>query len=321
MTDLPTRVSDFNALEGLEKPLFLAVGIFDGVHKGHQSVIQEAVKAAESVDGVSAVLTFDPHPSRLFRPEAATELLLPISEKVSLLQDAGIQVVISKQFDAEFSAIPAENFIAHLKEELPTLAGIFVGSNFRFGKSRLGDVDLLKTTGASEGILVHSADRLQFEGLAISSTRIREDLKSGAIERVNTMLGYRYRFHGTVVAGQKLGRQLGFPTLNLAWNPECQPRFGVYLVCLKAKGEAAGSFGIANYGVKPTVCENSEPLLEVHLLNPTELDCGSQVEVEWIQFARGEMKFESLEALKAQIACDLKWARGVVANGDSYNTV
>jgi riboflavin kinase/FMN adenylyltransferase len=306
---IPARVEDFETLNGLEDPLYLAIGIFDGVHRGHKAVVAAAVDAAREANGVSAVLTFDPHPSQLFRPESATRLILPIETKVGLLREAGIQVVIGKRFDAKFAAIPAAEFIAHLKQALPRLAGIFVGSNFRFGQRRTGDVDLLKATGRKAGISVISMDRLEHDGETISSTRIRNALETGGIETANALLGYNYGFIGTVISGAGKGREFGFPTLNLPWAPECAPRYGVYLVRARPLGAKLWQPGIANYGVKPTVAADAKPALEIHLLDTTDLDAGSLLEVEWLRFRRGEGKFENIAALKAQIALDLKWAK------------
>jgi riboflavin kinase/FMN adenylyltransferase len=150
--------------------------------------------------------------------------------------------------------------------------------------------------------------RLRHEGEAISSTRIRNALNGGGIDLVNTLLGYNYGFTGTVVGGAQKGREFGFPTLNLPWAPECLPRFGVYRVRLRAADSLEWSEGLANYGVKPTVSDDAEPALEVHILEETSLDAGSEVVVEWLDFRRGEKKFESEGALRAQIAKDVAWA-------------
>ncbi len=313
--NFPARVSDFEALQELELPFYMAIGVFDGMHRGHKAVIGSAITGAQEAGGVSGVLTFDPHPSRLFRGAEGTRLILPISQKIALLHGEGVQVVIGKQFDAAFAAIEAADFASFLKTALPSLKGISVGSNFRFGRQRAGDAALLKQTGEAAGLSVTVVERLQHEGEAISSTRIREALESGAIESVNALLGYRYGFTERVVTGARKGREFGFPTLNLPWAPECLPRFGVYRVRLRAAGAIQWEDGIANYGVKPTVSETAEPALEVHVLDGTDLDAGASVEVEWLDFLRGEQKFETEAVLRAQIAQDVAWARKQVSNG------
>ncbi|NCG08207.1 MAG: riboflavin biosynthesis protein RibF [Verrucomicrobia bacterium] len=313
--NFPASVSEFEALQGLVAPLYLAIGVFDGMHRGHKAVVGSAVLAAKEAEGVSGVLTFDPHPSRLFRGAEGTRLILPISEKIHLLEDAGVQLVIGKKFDAAFAAIEAADFASFLKQALPSLEGISVGSNFRFGRQRAGDAELLKQAGEALGLKVTVVKRLRHEGEAISSTRIRTALEHGLIESVNTLLGYHYGFSGAVVGGAQKGRALGFPTLNLPWAPECLPRFGVYRVRLRLRDGNEWADGVANYGVKPTVSSEAKPALEVHLLEGTELGTGAEVAVEWLEFLRGEEKFENEEVLCAQIAKDVAWAREQSGNG------
>lgn len=310
--NLPARVDDFAALADLRADLHLAIGVFDGVHLGHKAVIESAIVSAKR-GGISAVLTFDPHPSRLFRPEAATRLIMPIDTKVAKLWEFGVDCVICKRFDHAFAAISAEGFLAHLKAGLPTLKAIYVGENFRFGQKRIGDVDTLVETGRSLGLGVFSAERIKHNGEPISSTRIRGEIEAGRIEQANDLLGENYRSSGVVVSGARLGRQLGFPTLNLPWDPECRPCFGVYHVRFRESGAATWCAGVANYGVKPTVAGAGQPpVLEVHGLQETLLGTGAAIDVEWLRFIRPEEKFASLEDLKAQIAKDreiaLSWS-------------
>jgi riboflavin kinase/FMN adenylyltransferase len=308
--EFPLSVDDFADLAGLKRELHLAIGIFDGVHLGHKSVIESAVFGARRSGGVSGVLTFHPHPSRLFRPEQPTRLIMPIKTKIARLHAVGVDCVIRKQFDRTFAAIPADRFLAELKKALPTLRSISVGENFRFGQKRAGHVATLIDSGKALGINVFSADRIKHNGEPISSTRIRRELEAGAIESVNDLLGYNYTATGPIVGGARLGRTIGFPTLNLAWAPECRPRFGVYFVRFRGEKDAAWHSGIANYGIKPTVAEaGGPPLLEVHALAGTDLDRGDAMEVRWLRFIRPEQKFADLEALKAQIARDCETAR------------
>jgi len=261
------------------------------------------------------VLTFDPHPSRLFRPENPTQLIMPIETKTSMLHAVGVDVVIRKHFDREFAGIPAEDFLAELKAALPALKSIYIGENFRFGKKRSGDVSTLIESGRKLGLGVFSADRIKHNGEPISSTRIRGELQAGRIDAVNDLLGYNYCAAGKIVGGAKLGRQIGFPTLNLPWEPECLPRFGVYLVRFRSDAGGAWQPGIANYGVKPTVAADSQtPAIEVHALESTVLTTDDWIEVEWLRFIRGEQKFNSVDALKAQIAEDVATARSFASD-------
>ena len=171
-------------------------------------------------------------------------------------------------------------------------------------------MDLLIETGRSLGVGVFSAQRIKHNGEPISSTRIRRELEAGHISCVNDLLGYNYTARGQIVGGAKLGRTIGFPTLNLPWEPECRPRFGVYRVRFRGHGSKTWQPGIANYGVKPTVAAvDQPPALEIHALDGTDLDFGDTIEAEWLDFIRPEQKFDSVDALKAQIAKDCATAR------------
>lgn len=310
--NLPIQVESFKAFAGLRKDLHLAIGVFDGVHLGHQAVVGAAVSSAGPA-GVNGVLTFDPHPSRLFRPENPTRLIMPIEEKVRRLRKIGVDCVICKQFDREFAAIPAEDFLPFLKEQMPTLKAIYVGENFRFGQKRAGDVSTLLKSGLALGMKVSSSKRIKHNGDPISSTRIRAELEAGRLVGVNDLLGCNYTSSGTIVEGAKLGRKIGFPTLNIPWEPECRPKFGVYFVRFRENEEDRFKFAVANYGVKPTVqTEGQGPCLEIHGLEPTKLGPGGHLEVEWLRFIRPEHNFESVDALTLQIAKDrdlaVEWA-------------
>ncbi|TVP78279.1 MAG: riboflavin biosynthesis protein RibF [Puniceicoccaceae bacterium] len=310
--NFPCAVDNFEALSKLAGELHLAIGVFDGVHLGHKAVIETAVFSARRAGGISGVLTFDPHPSRLFRPEDPTRLIMPIEMKTAMLQKIGIDCVLCKHFDHAFASISADAFLRHLKQSLPSLRSIYVGENFRFGQKRAGDVAMLVESGRALKVGVFSAERIKQNGEPISSTRIRQELESGAIDSANDLLGYNYTTSGTIVSGAKLGRQLGFPTLNLPWQPECRPRFGVYYVHFRKSDAKTWQAGVANYGVKPSVANSDQaPALEIHALGGTHLDQGDTVEAEWLQFIRPEQKFDSIDALKAQITKDCATAKNL----------
>ena len=290
------------------KPLHLAIGMFDGVHLGHRAVIDAAVLSARLSGGIAAALTFNPHPSRIFRPDDPVELLLPHALNASRLRDAGLDTVITQTFSREFAAIEASALVPMLCEALPGLAGIYVGENWRFGRRRSGDVHLLVREGRKAGLKVFSAPRVNLDGDPISSTRIRAALREGRIEEVNTLLGYVYHVEGVVVPGRKIGRTIGFPTLNVSWHPECAPRYGVYAVRVFAPGETRARAGVANFGLRPTVDDTREPLLEVHLLSAPDFGEGAAVRVEWCRFIRAEQRFAGVDALREQIARDVTTA-------------
>jgi riboflavin kinase/FMN adenylyltransferase len=304
--------AQFTSLEDVRlppRPLHLAIGMFDGVHLGHQAVIEAAVMGARGDGGLAGVLTFWPHPSAVFNPADRTRMLMNPEMKSRVLLRLGVDAVITQTFSLGFARIEAEEFLPHLQRRLPHLAGLYVGENWRFGAGRRGNVPLLLTEGARHNVPVQSIPRVQRNGAPISSTRIRDDLAAGRLEEVNLLLGYAYFAEGVVVSGRSLGRTLGFPTLNLPWQPELQPRFGVYAV--RACGQEAPRLpGVANYGIRPTVTDVGEPVLEVNMLGQCPFTTGSRLTVEWLKFLRPEQRFGSTDELRAQIARDREAAEG-----------
>ncbi len=286
------------------KPLFLAIGMFDGVHLGHRAVVSASVQSAQRGGGLSAVLTFWPHPSRLFRPDDSVRQIQGPALRARHLFGLGVDVVITEPFTSEFAALEAEDFVPTLRRSLAGLQTIYVGENWHFGRGRRGDVKLLLEEGRKVGLSVFSAPRVNFDGVPISSTRIRKDLEAGEMGRANTMLGYSYSAEGLVTPGKRLGRTLGFPTLNVPWNPELRPRYGVYLVRIRKTGTGLWLPAVANYGLRPTAETVTEPRLEVHVLGPCDEREGDHVEVEWLEFVRAEQRFSGLDALKSQIGQD-----------------
>ena len=305
-TNLPAQIDGVENAALPPQPLHLAIGMFDGLHRGHRAVIDAAVHAAKSVGALSGVLTFWPHPSALFRPDQPTRLIQPAPTKARMLCGLGIDAVITQPFTTELAAIEAEDFLPWLARALPHLTAIYVGENFRFGRGRRGDVALLVAAGRQLGVQVFSAPRVNLDGEPISSTRIRALLEQGEIEAANTLLGYTYFTHGFVTPGKRLGRTIGFPTLNVPWSPGLRPRLGVYAVRIAASPANAEGWqpAVANYGLRPTVETAPEPRLEVHVLGPCTLGEGDHVKVEWLHFLRPEKKFAGLDELRAQIAFD-----------------
>jgi len=288
-----------------KKKIYLAIGMFDGVHRGHRALIEEVIRDAKAHEGLPAILTFWPHASRVLHPDKATQLIMLPEIKHDFLLEMGVDWIIQQEFTVAFSKIEAEAFVSLLKQNIPNLEAIYVGDNFRFGHKRLGDVELLKKEAAKENIRVISKPRVPHEGEVISSSRIRKELESGHIEQANTLLGYTYYSIERVVEGDKTGRKLGFPTLNMAWRPELKPKYGVYAVkVIPAEGQEAYN-GVANYGIRPTLTEDKEPTLEVHLFSENvAMGPGDELKVEWHAFLRPEKKYPSQEALVEQIALD-----------------
>jgi riboflavin kinase / FMN adenylyltransferase len=306
---LPAQFDGLDRVSLPSLPLHVAIGIFDGVHLGHRAVIESAVQSARHSGGVSVVLTFAPHPSVLFRPESPTRMILDLPSKRAKVGSLGIDAVVVQPFTRDFAAISAEEFVPFIKRHLPRLAGIYVGENFRFGKGRKGDVAMLVAEGRRHGIMVFSAPRVNLDGEPISSTRIRERIQAGDMKGAAALLGYVYTAEGTVVHGKHLGRTIGFPTLNLGWSPDLRPLYGVYAVRVSGAKSYGWLPAVANYGLRPTVEQSSEPRLEIHMLVACPYGPGDQVQVEWVRFLRPERKFAGLDELKAQIARDVAEAR------------
>lgn len=288
-----------------DRPLHLAIGMFDGVHLGHRAVIEAAVGAARDGGGRAAVLTFRPHPSRLFRPDHPTRLIFDTASQADRIGRLGVEALIIHPFTREFAALPAEQFLPWLRQRLPSLTGVYVGENWRFGAGRKGDIATLVATGRAEGLSIFSAPPVNWEGGPVTSTRIRSLLEQGEIGPANALLGSPYASTGVVAAGRRLGRTLGFPTLNVPWEPELRPRHGVYRVRVGESGRP----GVANYGLRPTVERTDRPLLEIHLLDDCPYGEGDRIRAEWLRFIRPELKFSSLGDLQAQIGRDIAAAR------------
>lgn len=284
--------------------MHLAIGMFDGVHLGHHAVIEAAVHSARRSGGIAAVLTFWPHPSRLFRPENSVRLIMTPALKNRQLARLGVDAVITQAFDVDYASIEAEDFLPRLKRALPALSTIYVGENWRFGHGRRGDIALLVSEGKKHGIAVVSAPRINQNGEPISSTRIRAYLEEGRMEEANALLGYTYFAEGPVAPGKQLGRRLGFPTLNVSWEPDLRPRFGVYAVLVSGAKTREPLPAVANYGLRPTVENATIPRLEIHVLASCPFGEGDELSIEWLSFLRPEKKFAGVEELRAQIALD-----------------
>lgn len=303
-------MSEVRQIEGLEHaglpaiPIHLAIGIFDGVHLGHRAVIEAAVHSAHRSGGLPAVLTFAPHPSVLFRPDEPTRLIMGPVAKARVLGELGVEAMITQPFTPEFARIGADEFLPWLRERLPNLAAVYVGENWKFGRGRSGDVALLLARGRPLGLHVFSAPRVHLDGEPVSSSRIRAALASGDIAAANAMLGYAYFAEGVVTPGKRMGRMLGFPTLNVPWVPDLRPRFGVYLVRVRGGKSTAALRGVANYGLRPTIEKATEPRLETHVLDDCPYGDGDTITVDWLEFLRPEMKFSGVGELRVQITRD-----------------
>ncbi len=293
-------------LSALGEPLHLAMGVFDGVHVGHQAVIARAVAAAEREGGLAGLLTFDPHPIRVIAPaKAPAALLATLDHKAEIVADLGVRLFLPLHFDAEFAAMEAGEFIARLMTApVRTLA---VGEDWRFGHKRSGDVALLMDEAGKRGFQLEVVSPVMIEGDRVSSTRIRQAIGDGNLAAAARMLGRPYSVSGTVVPGDQLGRTLGFPTANLPTGDIQLPLAGVWAVLVRDQDGRPWK-GVANLGTRPTV-GGTEKRLEVHLFDFSGDLYGRNLDVQFVKHLRPEEKFASLEALRAQIEQDARAAR------------
>ncbi len=309
-----TVLRSIDELAAIGRPVHAAIGVFDGVHRGHQAVIREAQDSAAVAGGVACVITFDPHPVRVLAPTYAPRLLTATSHKLRLIEDLGVELVIIVTFDRAFAETPAEAFVHHLDQSARSLARICVGRDWRFGKGGDGDLSLLEDLGRQLGFAVSGVETVEVEGMVASSTRIREAVAGGDFAIAETLLGRPYTVLGTVIEGRRLGRQIGFPTANLTVHSEQLPPTGVYAVRIEIDGESGKPHpGVANLGYRPSVeGDAAKRLLEVHLLDWQGDLYGQEVEVRFVEFLRAERRFEGLDSLQAQIARDVESARGIL---------
>lgn len=295
-------------------PAYLAIGVFDGVHRGHQAVIGRAVEDARrdrDVATAAVVVTFDPHPLRVLRPDAAPRLLTSTRHKFQFFQALGATHCLVLRFDAGFSGTPPEEFIGALARAARPLREVCVGFNWSFGRGGAGNLEALTRMGERFGFAVVGLPSVSVDGETVSSTLIRQAVEGGDLASAGRLLGREFTVLGTVVAGQQLGRQLGFPTANLAAHNEQFPPNGVYAVEADAGGRRLP--GIVNLGVRPTVAQpGGERLLELHLFDFDQDIYGQDVEVGFRAFLRPERKFANVGELREQIARDVARAREIL---------
>lgn len=298
-------IPDLSRLPG---PLFTAIGVFDGVHLGHQAVISTSARDAKAAGGTPVVVTFDPHPAKVLRPREAPHLLTATQHKIGLIRDLGVAHLLVVHFDREFAATPPEEFVRQLVRHATPLRQICVGHEWSFGRNRAGNLALLQKLGAELHFHVIGIKPVTVAGAVVSSTGIRSAVEKGDFVTAAKMLGREYTILGTVKRGTQLGHKLGFPTANLSAHSEQFPPNGVYSAEAKLRGAVLR--GVANLGYRPTVqSAKPERTLEVHLFDLDQKIYGEDLELRFVRFLRPEQKFANLDALAAQIARDVEEAR------------
>ena len=281
-----------------------ALGNFDGVHLGHKKVLEEAKKLSTEKKLPISVLTFEPHPREFFSTEKNNFLLQTNSQKIETLRNHGIDNLINLKFDENLSELHPEEFIEKILFKNLSLKHVFVGKDFKFGKNRKGDIDTLKNIGTKYNIGVSSISLKTLNTVSISSSKIREHLKSGNIIEANKLLGRPYKISGLVIEGDKRGRSINFPTANIKLENLIMPAFGVYSVSVKGIENKIYN-GIANIGRRPTVNDRGV-LLEVNIFDFNNNIYGKEISVNLLNFIRKEKKFDGIESLKTQIKNDVR---------------
>jgi len=286
----------------------LAIGVFDGVHLGHQQIIRQTINDARQYEAVSLIVTFDKHPNAIVAPDRVPPLIYSPPQKFRAIESLGADALLVIRFDEEFSRQTGEQFIRNLARELGRLQSVCVGADFVFGHKRSGNVALLKTLGDEIGFAVHGLAAVSLDGETVSSTRIREAIRAGDFDAASQMLGRAYSLAGKVVRGDQLGQQLGFPTANLKTIGMLLPPNGVYAAHAVTEGRVFRA--VLNIGCRPTIQSSSpEPRVEVHLLDFTGELYAQELEISFTVKLRDEQRFASLDELKAQIARDVAEAR------------
>ena len=293
---LPARADD---------PIALTIGNFDGVHRGHQAMLSRLCEAAEDLRLPPAVLTFDPHPREFFARDAAPPRLNTLRQKLDVFRAFGIASTIVARFDARLASLTPVEFIDDVLVKKLNVRWVLVGDDFRFGKGRAGDLAVLRAHART--FSVEGMRTIAVSGERASSTAIREALAAGDLTRAEALLGRPYSLSGRVAHGDKLGRNLGFPTANIALRQ--RPALsGIFAVRVYGLGNGVHS-GVASLGVRPTIKENAKPLLEVFVFDFDETIYGRRVTVEFLHKLRDEEKYDDLDALTHQIRADVAQAR------------
>ena len=299
----------------------IAIGNFDGVHKGHQAVIREAGLIAKSHSIPWAVLTFEPHPRSVFQPGQPHFRLTPMRAKARALESLGVNMMIVQHFSHSFSKQPAENFVKNVLVDGLGARHVVAGYDFVFGHNRGGNCELLLTMGQKLGFGFTAVSPIEDDGgILFSSTRIRDYLSKGDVRTAAALLGRHFSYEGRVARGDQRGRTIGFPTLNLELGDAMRPSLGVYAarVGIIEKDKTILYDGVANLGKRPTFGGESV-ILEVHLFNFSKNLYGKRITVSLIDFIRQEKKFDGLEALRAQIAIDTEKAQNILQSDLTQN--
>jgi len=303
-------ITDLDKIKKRFDSSIITIGNFDGLHLGHQELIKKIIQRAEETASLSMVVTFRPHPLKILAPEKCPPLISIYEEKIRLLEQLGIDVLVKIPFSLDFAAMEPRDFVKDILCGLLGAKEIFVGYNYRFGKGRKGDIRLLRELGEEFGFVVREIEQVSLNGEVISSTRIRQLLKNGDVGDAAKFLGRPYALCGIVVKGDGRGRGLGFPTANIASRHAIIPSNGVYAVKLFVRDKYYN--GVVNIGMRPTF-DARTLAIEVHIFDFDEDIYGEEITVSFMRKIREEKKFGSAEALINQISADIEIAKEILS--------
>ena len=301
----------FSDIDQISQPLkapVLTIGNFDGIHLGHQGLFQKVRERAKAIKGTSMVITFNPHPAQILRPAKTPKQIVSDDNKVDLIFQYGIEVVLSIPFTRDFAQIPARSFVQDILVARIGMKEIVVGYDYTFGKKREGNIHLLKELGEHLGFIVHIHPPVTVGNHLVSSTRVRELITSGAMEEAKLLLGRHFCLTGTIIPGKGIGRSLlGFPTANLNPDEKLIPQRGVYVV--RVESPQGFFYGATNVGFNPTFADGKTISIETFIFDFKDDLYGKNIKVFFLKRLRGERTFSGPEALKVQITKDIDQAK------------
>jgi riboflavin kinase/FMN adenylyltransferase len=307
-------INHFDKIETPFKNAVITIGNFDGVHLGHQALFQEVIEKAAAINGTSIVMTFEPHPVRVLKQNGHLSLITVYEQKIELIENSGVDVLLCVPFTKEFAAISAKEFVQDVLLKSIGMKAIVVGKDYTFGRNREGDIDLLKTYAKNLGFEVVVADWIQTSNNwpgRISSTRTRELVMAGKVDEAQKLLGRYYQIRGEVTSGRNRGgRLLGFPTANILSQNALCPKNGIYAVAVECSGKIYQ--GVANIGYSPTFDDHIFSV-EVHILDFNKNIYGQKIRINFVQRIRNEKKFSSISELSDQIKKDIVRARNILS--------
>src|SRR3954467_2747439 len=285
----------------------LALGNFDGVHRGHRKILDRVQRVASERGATSVVMTFDPHPPRVVRPDKAPPLLMTKAQRIEAIGDGVVQGAAVVRFTPELSRWDPETFVRAVLVDWLRVSEVWVGANFLFGHDRAGNFSLLRVLGQRYGFRAGKIDPVRYKDFVVSSTRVRRLVTEGRVDEAGALMGHQYYIDGTVVRGDQRGRTLGFPTANLCTDNELLPPHGVYATTMQIGAVVHPS--VTNIGTRPTVDQSGRTGVETHVFDYNRDLYGQAVRVGFVQRLRDERRFDSLDLLRAQIDADCQRAR------------